>query len=105
MIELANASVRKISTLADKTLKVELELRELPPGQMAQLMEAYMACQEGIAIPQMDESIGTGKTPSQRLRSALYVHWEQNTSKEIPFETYYLQSMERFIGTIKDRLN
>ena len=45
----------------------------------------------------------TEKTPSQRLRSALYILWEQQ-KKDIEFDEFYKQQMERFIRAVKERI-
>jgi hypothetical protein len=44
------------------------------------------------------------KTPSNRLRNALYVLWEQSGSKE-EFDDFYKKQMERFIEVVKEKLS
>lgn len=44
-----------------------------------------------------------GKTPSQRLRSILFVHWKQGARK-MSFEEYYRASMEKLINKLKEGL-
>lgn len=46
-----------------------------------------------------------GKTPSQRLRGALYVAYEQSGQKDKTFEQFYAEKMERFIQHIKSQLD
>lgn len=50
-------------------------------------------------IPQ-ESPPSSGKTPSQRLRAALFVLWEQ-TNPGNDFDTFYRQRMERIIEAVK----
>lgn len=43
------------------------------------------------------------KTPSQRLRSVLFILWKQKYADE-PFDPWYERQMERIIGRIKEEL-
>jgi hypothetical protein len=101
MIQLHNASIAKISTLADRTLKVDLYLREIPPTQMSQLMEAYMEGTEGFEV---SGATATGKSQSQRLRNVLYVVWDKTTDHSIDAETFIHNQMEKIITAYKDKL-
>jgi hypothetical protein len=102
MLFLNSATVKKITTLSDKTLEVRLFMRELPPDEMALLFSAYMSGTEGVAIKELETD--ALKTPSERLRSVIYVLWEQ-TSKVKTFEVYYLDFMEQLINKVKAKLN
>lgn len=101
MLILRNATIQKIETHADKTLGVKLFLRELPAEEMGLLMSAYMAGHEGVEI----EEVKTDglKTPSERLRSVIFVLWEQ-TTKDKNFETFYIEIMDKIIEMIKRKL-
>jgi hypothetical protein len=44
------------------------------------------------------------KSPSVRLRAALYVYWDQHKMKE-QFDIFYRRQMEKFINTIKEKLS
>jgi hypothetical protein len=46
-----------------------------------------------------------GKTPSQRLRSSLYVLFEHNNEGHQDFNSYYQSMMERFIDMVKKRID
>jgi hypothetical protein len=102
LIQLHNATIGKVTTLSDKTLKVDLYLRELPVGQMAELMNAYMEGKEGFEIK---DTADGGKTPSQRLKNVIYKHWEQNTDRSVDSEIYYRSQMNKIINAFKDKLN
>lgn len=45
-----------------------------------------------------------GKTPSQRLRSVLYILYQQSGNTDKTFEQYYAEQMEKFIDRIKANL-
>lgn len=45
-----------------------------------------------------------GKSPSQRMRSVLYLLYKQS-GQSVPFENYYGQQMERILDQLKDRLD
>ena len=45
----------------------------------------------------------TTKTPSKRLRNALYVLWDQGV-KDVVFKEFYKNRMNRLIEQIKSRL-
>lgn len=53
-------------------------------------------------IPAEDAPNDT-KTPSQRLRSTLYVYHQQQGITE-PFNIWYATQVEKFISSIKERL-
>lgn len=46
----------------------------------------------------------TTKTPSKRLRSVLYILWDQGV-KDVEFKEFYKNRMNRLIEQIKDRLD
>ena len=53
-------------------------------------------------IPKADPD-DTSKTPSQRLRSVLFVLWKQGNQLD-SFENFYRQMMEKFIDHVKSKL-
>lgn len=50
------------------------------------------------------EKIGDGKSPSQRLRSVLFILWEQKGRPQADFEIFYRMKMEDLINVIKNML-
>lgn len=50
---------------------------------------------------QLDEG---EKSPSQRMRAALFVYWEQQKIQE-PFDIFYRRQVEKWISQIKEKLN
>lgn len=55
-------------------------------------------------IPKDNAVRDTGMSPSQRLRSVLFVMWKQ-LGENGEFEAFYTQQMERFIDKVKENLN
>lgn len=62
---------------------------------------------EDLNIPESLTEFRTDKTPSQRLRSVLYVYWEKeikNKTKET-FDAYYKRKIDTMIESIKEKLD
>lgn len=101
LIQLHNATIAKISTLSDKCIRIQLDCRELPPEQMAELMTAYMKGTEGFEIT---DTVDGGKSQSQRLKNVLYRFWEQSKTDE-DSSAFYSRTMEKIIEHYKEKLN
>jgi hypothetical protein len=56
-----------------------------------------------LDLPQIKQTDYEGKSPSQRLRSILYVLWQKKGSMGI-FEDFYVKSMGRFQQQVKDKI-
>ena len=102
-----------IQSKVDGSLKIVLETRELPAESAANLFairnqESWAVLSPNemtkVNIPEekADASLGT-KTPSQRLRSVLYVFWKQKGSQG-NFEDFYRVQLEKVIDNIKEKL-
>lgn len=105
----------KMTPRVDRSWKLEFETRELEGRDIEELANrlgtegwvAHSVNDDLTAndVPEVEADAGMeGKTPSQRLRNSLYVLWKQSETKE-PFETYYLNQMERIIEQVKSRLD
>ena len=60
---------------------------------------------ENVEIP--DEpapEFKSDKSPSQRLRSVLYIYWSENTNKKKTFQEFYSDWVNKKINEIKDYL-
>ena len=114
-----NSYITKISTLPDRSLKITIETQELPPNEMTEifeLMEKYcvLALQEqekgdimesDLDIPEVTMEFKNDKTPSVRLRNAIYVYYTQNNHGKETFDEFYKRNMEKIISKIKENLN
>ena len=113
-------AIESVATRRDKTLKVVIGTQELSPSKAAELFnqwtsgvgvmafksEAFNYNDEELlkSIKIDAEELGS-KTPSQRLRSCLYVLFERNPEGHQDFNTYYLSMMEKFIEMVKKRID
>lgn len=107
--------VDKITTLKDGSLKIVLETSELEDDVVSILMsmrnrQVFCALKntklkpDELDIKEMPVEFKNDKSQSQRLRSVLYVFWEQNRPTT-DFETFYKRKTDEFIDLIKGKLN
>ena len=113
-----NCQVETIQSRKDNTLKVVLGTQELNEGGKLFPLQNKL-CTIGIvpneALTQADieiiqssnislEDVPNGKTPSQRLRGALYVYFTQNETGYDDFNLFYANWMEKRIENVKSKL-
>jgi len=107
--------IDKITTLKDNSLKIIIETNELPNELMSELFslrnkQVYTAFKDTelksdeLDIKEMPLEFKSDKSQSQRLRSVLYVYWEQNKPTKL-FETFYKRKTDEFIDLVKGKLN
>lgn len=104
-----------IKTMADKGVRIFVDTRELSNEDKAKLFDlqgeriwvAFAKTTlkvDDLDIKEVEKEFLTDKTPSQRLRSVLYVYWQDCTNQQEPFETFYKTQMEKFIDIVKNKL-
>lgn len=109
------ASIFGVRTLQDKTLRLTVDLQEMPPEHMAELFRLQGSLGWFYFHEQPIKEIDTRnlpdieldrdeKHPSSRLRGAIYVLWEQS-KKTMTFEVFYRDTMEKLIDFIKSKLD
>lgn len=108
------AIIRKIQSLKDRSFKLSIECQELPPQEMVSVFElnekeGWLVFSENDIdksnIPEENApEFKNDKSPSQRLRSVVFVYWDKMTDKKIPFDTYWKMWVEKQINNIKDKL-
>jgi len=106
------AQLMKIETRTDGSIKVLIETQELSGEEAAKLFGYRGALgyvtftPNAISEVYVPESTAAydGKSPSQKMRSVLYLLWEQSGKKVDTFEQYYAQQVERMTNQLKDRL-
>lgn len=114
------AEITKIETM-QKGLKLTVLTNEVGPEDAAVLM-AYRDEQGWLLFKPSDKAFSAEdianlpevkyekdeKTPSQRLRSVLYVFWEQTggikRADKKSFIQFYNEAIEKYIVSIKERL-
>ena len=107
------AQLQTLTTKVDGSIKVVLETQELNGQDMADLFAyrnllGYVTftpnAETVIEVPK--EVVGDmGKSPAQRLRSVLFLLWQQSDKKFDTFQQFYDVNMERIINQLKDRLD
>jgi hypothetical protein len=108
------AAIKGIRTLADNTIRLQIDCQELPPDQMTALFElrnklGWFVFKENEVQPddiptEQAKEFKSDKSLSERLRNVLYCYWDQCTKKSEDFETWRRRQMERKIQEIKDQL-
>jgi len=112
-----DAQLEKIGTLKDGTISVNFHTQELTPEDFGQLFSmrsklVYLAIKpelfndkEKSIIGELEAEISDiGKTPSQRLRSVLYLNWKQNNEGFKDSNLHYLHYIEKIIEHYKNKL-
>ncbi|MDD5065191.1 MAG: hypothetical protein PHQ35_10605 [Phycisphaerae bacterium] len=109
------ATISKITTMCDGGLRLQVDTQEIAPEDAAEVMElrnklgVFVFAEETINakdlenLPKVELEEGE-KAPSARLRAALYVYWDQHKIAE-QFDLFYRRQMEKFITTVKEKLN
>lgn len=105
------ATLEGVSTLKDGSLSARFHTQELKSEDKVAFMNMVQGfgwllfdTHETIDVPKESPHREAGdKTPSQRLRSVLYILWKQKYS-DIPFDTWYVQQLDKIINSIKERL-
>lgn len=119
----APAQISKITTMADNTLRLQIDCQEMQPDDESVLLGSrnkygHFLFQESEpftddlelpdlpALPKEKDQ----KTKSQTFRAVLYLLWKQKGKKDLydrecDSETYYNQVMEHIIGAYKEKLD
>jgi hypothetical protein len=113
-------AIESVSTRRDKTLKVVIGTQELSPAKAAELFNQWTSGvgvmafkgesfnyndEELLKAIKIDAEEMGSKTPSQRLRSCLYVLFERNPEGYQDFNNYYSAMMDKFIDMVKKRID
>lgn len=109
------ASVVDMKTLKDKSWKLTFNTQELSGKEVALLADTFQG--EGWLVWKVNdeveqEDIPKGmaesgiepKTPSKRLRSVLFLLWQQSGEPYDDFNRWYAGQMEKIIDLIKNKL-
>jgi hypothetical protein len=99
------------SSRVDQSLSFRGVTPELSTAEKVALMNLQNVLCECLLFPKDEKDVEVmrvekeiiHKSPSQRLRSVIFLGWKQ-TGEELPFEVYYAQQMERIIDHLKSKL-
>lgn len=100
-IELVNATIGTVSSREDGSVAFRVITAELRPSEKGIVMDFHgracsvtIAPHEGVAEETVKVSTERGeKTPGQRLRDIIFVHFGQEGKPGGDFETFYRQKM------------
>lgn len=106
------ATLEGISPLKDGGMSLRYHTNEISKDEMVKLMGYYQSFgyllfspkqlgEEDIPKEQLNPD--EEKSPSKRLRSALFVMWKQQGG-EGDFEAFYRRQMEKAIESVKSKL-
>jgi hypothetical protein len=115
MTQAIPATISKLSTMADRGIRVQIDTQELTPEYGALLFSlkdsfGYFTFTERpieadeVEVPEYVPDFKNEKSPSQRLRAVLYLMW-QNTDKKISSEQFYREQMDKIIEHYKGKLD
>lgn len=101
----------RVSTRSDGSLTLSFSTPELTPDEKVAFMEVQNTNLKMLLQPEDNEPAELKevkgqfetKTPSQRLRAVLYIHWKQ-ASGEGEFEDHYRRQMDQIINQFKNKL-
>ena len=108
--------IHKVETTTDKGLKLTIYTQEISPETKRDLFElldqlgwlvfatARIQPENLVNLPEIKPEFKNEKSPAQRLKSILFVYWNQNGSKG-DFEDFYKDYIEKIIESIKEKLN
>ena len=107
---LAPATVEKIITLGDRSLRLWVTTQEMPAEDEAAIFAlrsqlgwfAFKATP--IEVPEMPKEapeFDGQKSLSERLRNVLYVYHQQKGGKSIDFEFFRIKQMEKLFSSIR----
>jgi len=118
MILLIPAVLSDVKSLKDKTLKVTFETNELTPdqfmgigsnlqqfGYLAFKKEPFTENEKKVIENLKSDYDDAKKTPSQRLRSVLYLNWQKESEGYKDFNLYYAFKLEQMISHFKTKLD
>jgi hypothetical protein len=99
------------SSRVDQSLSFRGVTPELSTEEKVALMNLQNVLCEVLMFPKDEKDVDVlkvekeviHKSPSQRMRSVLFLLWKQ-TGEELPFEVFYTQHMERIIDHLKAKL-
>ena len=108
------ATLEGVSTLKDGGVSLRFHTQELSADEKTTafgyqqgfgwlLFQEKDDYKEDVDLGEIRKDTG-GKSPSQRMRSVLYLLW-QKAGSSASFEVYYAQQMERIIDMLKMKLD
>ena len=107
------AQVVDLKPRADKSWKISFETRELAGEDVKILADNFQGegwllfKPNGLIVPEeipLDQADSGAKSPSQKLRSVMYVYWKQTNGKG-DFDSFYRVQYDRLIELYKEKID
>ena len=88
--------------MADRYIQIKIGMPEMPAEEMTEL---FKCLNNDTHIVEVEPTESNVKTPSQRLRSVLFVLWNQSFKSEYEeFDAFYKIKMKQIIDNLKNQL-
>ena len=111
----APATISKVVTMADRTIRLNVDCQEMSPQEEAKIFELrgklgwflfaeQIMDSENVANLPKIQLEKNEKSPSERLRAVIFVYWTQQGSKG-DFDSFYKGQVEKIITRFKEELN
>ena len=111
------AAVTAFRSLMDGTMRLTVDLQELPPDKASQVLSilnkvgfftfsfnSEFTEEEARFLEQLDKAVSGDKSQSKRLRSVLFLVHKSNGGDESSFEEFYNKETEKIIEHYKAKL-
>jgi hypothetical protein len=92
--ELKGKDAAKLLDLQNKLVTLGIAENEITPDEIQLLQDAKLSI----------EDVPNGKSQSQRLRSVLYIYFEQNDTGFDEFNAFYNDYTNKIINNVKSKL-
>lgn len=105
------ATISSISAKVDGSIGYRINTPELNHDEKAIIFELQNQNVEVTIIPTGEKDIvevkteKNDKTPSQRLRSVMYILWTQNNEGNEIFDSFYQRKMNAIIEKLKEKIS
>ena len=111
----AQASISKVTTMHDHSLRIQVDTQELSPEDSAKVFEQYNKLGwflfkeseillDDIDVPEFVAEFKDDKSPSKRLRNVIFILHKQQDTKE-SFDEFYKRKIEEIINHFKSKLD
>ena len=109
--------VRKVTTLVDGGLKIDIETQELKPQDAVKLFElkgkvgfmvfkpTRIATEDLVNLPEETTEFKTEKSPAQRLRAVKFIYFTKKGGKKAEFDDWYKKQTNAEIEKWKEKIN
>lgn len=112
-LDLLNCEIGTVTSRKDHSVRLSIETAELTAEQSGILMSYHGIAARVLVAPhaggdmeieEVETERGAIKTPSQRLRAVLFVWFQEQNPKDVSFNQFYENAMEKFINQVKEQL-